>query len=186
MSANVYSAVAVPVRMKLENSANGDQNASVTVDHSGSGWETLMFDFAGTNAIDANFDTLALFPNYGNSGEGNTYRFDDIKFEGGSSADPVDPVDPSLLDFSGTFGGSAYDAETSTFIFPSGAEGWAGFSNQNTGSYPISFSEAGSVTFSASVPSGGDVSIRFKQNTSLIQIPNPRTIQTTLQSVVLK
>ena len=162
MSANVYSAVAVPVRMKLENSANGDQNASVTVDHSGSGWEILTFDFAGTNAIGANFDTLALFPNYGNVGAGNTYQFDDIKFEGGNSSESVDPVDPSLLDFSGTFGGASYDEETSTFVFPSAGEGWAGFSNQNSDLYPLSFSEDGNITFSGSVPSGGDVNIRFK------------------------
>ena len=172
MSANVYSTVAVPVRMKVENSADGNQNASITVEHSGSGWETLTFDFAGTNAIDANFDTLALFPNYGNSGVGNTYQVDDIKFEGGASSDPVAPVDTSLLDFSGTFGGATYDVETSTFTFPSGAESWAGFSNLNKdGLYPISFSEAGSITFTGSVPSGEDVNVRFK----LEYKPNPET-----------
>ena len=88
MSVNVYSTIAAPVRMKLENSANGDQNDSVTVDHSGTGWETLIFDFAGSNAIDANFDTLVLFPNYGNAGAGNTYQFDDITFGLADSTSP--------------------------------------------------------------------------------------------------
>ena len=46
--------------------------------------------------------------------------------------------------------------------FPSGAESWAGFANDNTALYPLSFTEAGTISFDASVPSGGSVDIRFR------------------------
>ena len=85
MSANVFSTVAVTIRMKLENSLNADQSAEVdsTTDHGGTGWEVLYWNFAGTDAIDANFDTLLLLPNFNSSGAGNRYQYDNITFTGG-------------------------------------------------------------------------------------------------------
>ena len=64
--------------------------------------------------------------------------------------------------FSGTFDGTTYDAETNTFQYPSTAQSWAGFANETNEVYPLTFSEAGKVTFNASVPSGGDVVVRFR------------------------
>ena len=94
MSADVYSTIPATIRMKLENSLDGGQSAEVdsTVGHTGSGWGALTFNFAGTNAIDANFDTLVLFPNFGVVGEGNTYQYDNVTFVGGIIVVDVDPV----------------------------------------------------------------------------------------------
>ena len=92
MSASVYSNSPAVIRMKLELST--DSNASAEVDslvsHGGSGWEILEFDFADTNAIDANFDVLVLFPNFGVVGAGNVYQFDDITFGPADNSGPTD------------------------------------------------------------------------------------------------
>ncbi|MGB1328385.1 MAG: carbohydrate-binding protein, partial [Porticoccaceae bacterium] len=151
MSANVYSTVAVPVRMKLENSANADQNASVTVDHSGSGWEILDFDFAGTNAIDANFDTLALFPNYGNAGAGNTYQFDDIKFEGGNAV--VDPC---------SFGDNIINIEAESYTAFTGAID-SQETEDNCGSMNMGWIDADdSMTYTVTIPSAGNYAVSYR------------------------
>ena len=50
-----------------------------------------------------------------------------------------------LADFSGTFGGSTVTDEVCEF--PSGAEGYAGFANNNTDLYPFTFEFGGKVTF---------------------------------------
>lgn len=63
-------------------------------------------------------------------------------------------------DFSGAFDGTTVDGNT--FTFPSGAENYAGFSNDNTGLYPLRFTEAGSITFMGSVASGGSADVRFR------------------------
>ena len=93
MSARVYSDSAATIRMKLELASDGNQSAEVDsiVAHTGSGWETLEFNFANTNAIDANFDTLVLFSNFGVSGAGETYQYDDITFVGGNGGVSADP-----------------------------------------------------------------------------------------------
>ena len=64
--------------------------------------------------------------------------------------------------FKGVFNGTTYDETTNTFEWPSAAADWAGFSNDTTTVYPLTFSEAGKVNFNASVPSGGDVVVRFR------------------------
>ena len=60
MTADVYSTIPATIRMKLELASDGGQSAEVDSlnGHTGSGWETLTFNFAGTNAIDAHFDVL--------------------------------------------------------------------------------------------------------------------------------
>ena len=94
MTVDVHSTVAATIRMKLELASDGGQSAEVdsTVAHTGSGWETLTFDFAGTNAIDANFDVLVLFPNFGVDGAGNTYQYDNVTFAGGVAPEPEVPT----------------------------------------------------------------------------------------------
>ena len=62
----------------------------------------------------------------------------------------------------GSFGDATADADTNTYAFPTGAESWAGFSNDNSSLYPFSFAEGGSITFIAAVPSGGDANISFR------------------------
>ena len=68
----------------------------------------------------------------------------------------------SPVTFSGVFDGTTYNADTNTFQYPTGAADWAGFSNDTNGVYPLTFTEDGKVTFNASVPSGGDVVVRFR------------------------
>ena len=48
------------------------------------------------------------------------------------------------------------------YIHPAGAQVWGGFANMNASLYPLKLTEAGTVTFNASVPSGGDVNVRFR------------------------
>ena len=61
----------------------------------------------------------------------------------------------------GVFDGFQYDEATSTYTWPSGTPDWAGVSNQNADLYPIKFTEAGRITFTAAAPNG-DVDVRFK------------------------
>ncbi len=98
VTVDVNSSVPATIRMKLESAADGSQSAEVdsTVAHTGSGWETLTFDFAGTGAIDANFDVLVLFSNFGAVGAGNTYQYDNITFAGGVTPEPEVPTTVSV------------------------------------------------------------------------------------------
>ena len=66
----------------------------------------------------------------------------------------------ALADFSGSFGGATVDNEV--YTFPTGAEGWAGFANNNTDLYPFTFEFGGKITFTAAIPEGGSpVNVRF-------------------------
>ena len=47
----------------------------------------------------------------------------------------------------GTFGGFGYDAETSTYTFATGNEGWAGVANEAADIYPLAFEKAGKNNF---------------------------------------
>jgi hypothetical protein len=66
-----------------------------------------------------------------------------------------------VADMSGIFDGFTYDEATSTYSWPSTAQDWAGVANENAALYPISFTEAGKITFKASAPNG-DVVVRFR------------------------
>jgi uncharacterized surface protein with fasciclin (FAS1) repeats len=74
------------------------------------------------------------------------------------------PGDPNAVvaDFTGnTFGGAVVDADTETYTFPTGAEGWAGFA-ANASIYPLSFPEGGTITFTASAATPTNVRFRFE------------------------
>ena len=72
------------------------------------------------------------------------------------------PTDDATADFTtGAFGNAVVDAETETYTFPSGAEGWAGFAN-NADIYPLSFAEGGYITFTASAAAATNVRFRFE------------------------
>ncbi len=57
------------------------------------------------------------------------------------------------------FGGAVYTPQS--FTFPTEAEGWAGFANMNTGLYPFTFENGGTITFDAPATSVGSV-VRFR------------------------
>ncbi len=63
--------------------------------------------------------------------------------------------------FTGAFGGAT--VVDGVYTFPTGAEGFAGFANENADMYPMSFPNGGEITFTAAIPDGGvDTSIRFR------------------------
>lgn len=80
ISVDVWSpAAGTPVLLKVENAANTDIKAEVSVNTTVSQeWETLTFDL---NAIDPSkeYDNLVLFFNFGTPGTGETYYFDNIR-----------------------------------------------------------------------------------------------------------
>ena len=76
--------------------------------------------------------------------------------------EPEPPANGVTADFSaGAFGNAVVDAETQTYTFPSGAEGWAGFAN-NAEIYPLTFTDGGSITFTASAATPTNVRFRFE------------------------
>jgi len=62
--------------------------------------------------------------------------------------------------YDGTFGNAIY---SQTFTFPTGAEAWAGFANNNTSIYPLSFPNGGEVRFKATVATDAEVFFRFER-----------------------
>jgi hypothetical protein len=58
------------------------------------------------------------------------------------------------------FGDTVIDG--SVFTYPAGAQSWGGFANMNTSLYPITVSEDSVITFTGSVPAGGDADVRFR------------------------
>lgn len=69
----------IVVKLKLENLANANINteldATTTV---ANGWEELTYDFNGINNAN-NYQRVVVFFNFGNSGNGASYYFDDIR-----------------------------------------------------------------------------------------------------------
>ena len=65
--------------------------------------------------------------------------------------------------FSGPFGGAVVDGNT--YTFPTGAEAWAGFANEDTTIYPFSFPNGGTISFTgATAGTDADVYFRFEYN----------------------
>ena len=84
--------------------------------------------------------------------EGNgTVYFDNIYFFGGGLH-----YSP---DYSGTFGGTS--VTNGVFEFPSSAQDWAGFANENQAIYPLAFPNGGKVTFNAAT-AGTDIQVKFR------------------------
>jgi hypothetical protein len=63
--------------------------------------------------------------------------------------------------YEGVFDGTSYNQ---SFLFPATAQAWAGFANNNTGLYPLTFPEAGLVSFKATVAADAEVYFRFEAN----------------------
>ncbi|MCE2658496.1 MAG: hypothetical protein LW854_09645 [Rubrivivax sp.] len=106
LTAKVWSpAAGVPVRMKVENAANGAQSveteATTTVANA---WETLSFNFAnpatGTAALNlANtYNKASVFFNFGTTGAATgarTYFLDDLAFRGSNFSAGCPPTTPA-------------------------------------------------------------------------------------------
>jgi hypothetical protein len=119
-------------------------------------------------------DDVDAFPNdpnetidTDNDGIGNNADADD---DGDGVDDVNDPLplvnDPDFTNigqaaFAEAFGGT--DIGTGlVYTFPTGAQSWGGFANLNTSLYPITVSDDSVITFTGSVPAGGDADVRFK------------------------
>ncbi len=64
--------------------------------------------------------------------------------------------------YDGTFDGTTY---SQTFNFPTGAQPWAGFSNNNLTIYPLSFASGiNKVSFKATVPTNAEIKFVFEAN----------------------
>ncbi|MEL7022700.1 MAG: hypothetical protein AAGL69_03070 [Pseudomonadota bacterium] len=113
---NVYASRAVPVLFKLEGGPVGE----VSVDHGGTGWETLCFDFGqlagnGTDGITLIFD-LGINGAAATDPDNWTFLFDDIALAtdcssgggGGGGGTPPSPSGLPTLDFENSAGGADF------------------------------------------------------------------------------
>lgn len=82
MKLKVWSPVSgATILLKLENPNNPDDNLEIPVTTTGANqWEELEYDFSGIEAF-PNIRRVVIFPNFGTSGTGETYYFDDILLE---------------------------------------------------------------------------------------------------------
>jgi hypothetical protein len=70
-----------------------------------------------------------------------------------------EPGEDTGIVFSGAFGGTIVDGNT--YTFPTGAETWGGFGNEDTTIYPFSFPNDGTITFTGAT-AGTDVDVYFR------------------------
>jgi len=146
-------------------SAGGCASGTVSFTLSGADSALFTIDAAGALAFAAAPD----FEVTGSASGTNDYTVVVTATVGSDSVDAtltvtvtdVVEADPTKVDFSGAFAGAVYDAATSTHTFPTGAEGYAGFANNNADLYPFTFPNGGTVTFTAAAP-GADVNVNFR------------------------
>ena len=63
--------------------------------------------------------------------------------------------------YEGTFGGTS---RVQTFLWPTGAEPWAGFGNTNANIYPLDFPNGGQITFTASADAATSIKFKFEKD----------------------
>ena len=138
----------------LDDAFPDDASESADADGDGVGNNADAFPSDASETLDTDGDLV-----------GNNADSDD---DGDGIDDDYDPqplvvtdVAPLLADFSEAFGGAVV-GDDGAFSFPSGAESWAGFANENTSIYPFVFEYGGRIQFMASVPSGGSADVRFR------------------------
>ncbi|MFV8225480.1 hypothetical protein [Christiangramia aquimixticola] len=132
LSIKLYSEVAFPVLLKLETGVNGERSNEVLVDHGGTGWETLTFDF-GTDAKtsyinnddtggapivpDGQYDAISLFLDFNGSADG-VYYIDDLMQEAAAAncvAETDENIDPANGPINWTFKTNDEDHEFDAF-----------------------------------------------------------------------
>ena len=72
------------VRLKLEDSSNGDANVELDATTASDGvtaWETLTWDFSSADH-NVTFDKASIFFDFGSTGSSEEYYFDDVTFNG--------------------------------------------------------------------------------------------------------
>jgi hypothetical protein len=96
VTARVYSPDAnIPVRLKVEDIADGTKSVETSTTTTRVGWQTLTFNFAnpvsGTAALNlaTTYNKASIFFDFGTNGSGKTYYFDDLTFVTGTGTDLV-------------------------------------------------------------------------------------------------
>ena len=85
--------------------------------------------------------------------------------------------------FTGVFGGTSIDGNT--YLNPTGSETWGGFANEDVSLYPLSFSDAGEITFTgATAGTDADVYFRFEYNPYPDTEPSFNTVAVTVSGTV--
>ena len=128
------------VKLKIENLTNGDINKEVDATTTvANAWQELSFDFSSVDINNA-YQKIVLFFDFGNSGDGATYYFDDIKLQLSEvpSFSPVQDFEGAAPTFT-DFGNAATEvvanpdasgvnktARVAKQIKKNGAEVWAG------------------------------------------------------------
>jgi hypothetical protein len=143
----------------------GDQVLDLTGYEPGT-WKTFEVSVSDLKSLGLDLTKvnagIVLFPTWGNQ-QGLSFSVANVRYEVAGSEPPAGGVatvyGPAA--FSGAFGGAFVDA-TETYTFPTGAEVWGGFANENADMYPMEFANGGKVTFTAAIPDGGvDTNVRF-------------------------
>ena len=136
----------------------GDQALDLSYYEPGA-WKTFEISVSDLKSLGLDLTKvnagLVLFPTWG-SQQGLSFEIANASYEvagrepspgaGGTTYGPAA--------FSGSFGGAFSDANE-IYTFPSGAEPWGGFANENAEMYPMSFENGGKVTFTAAIPECG-------------------------------
>jgi uracil DNA glycosylase len=142
----VWSSRAVPVLVKFD-----DMNAERTVNHTGSGWEELTFDFTGD--ISTSESRLTLIFDNGVMGDAAgdaanwTFYFDDFTTPAAEEVVVVDPEGPAIV--------TDFEAAASTYVF-SDFDGGAAVVLANPDATGINTSaQVGQMTKSAGQTWGG-------------------------------
>ena len=98
--------------------------------------------------------------------EGAGIDLDDSDHDYEAAGDTVYSVTSDVV-FSGTFDGTVFVDSSNTYTFPTGAQTWAGFANQDTDIYPFRFADGGEITFTGATTDTVDtvnVYFRFEYN----------------------
>ncbi|MDA8946158.1 glycoside hydrolase family 16 protein [Luminiphilus sp.] len=157
-NAAVPTGGAVDVRFVLEFNPYPDVNpayntASVQV----SGAETAQYTVDVPSQGENTFSSFLLYLNTQDLG----VQISNVSVQGDvpPCEEPSNDTVLAPAAFTEAFGGTTQVGDE--FTWPSTAEAWGGFANQNLELYPLSFPYGASVTFSASVPNGADADVRF-------------------------
>jgi len=190
MSARVYApAAGLTIKLKIEDHNNNTHSVETdTKTTLANQWETLTFDFSnqspGTAALNTSYayDKASVFFDFGNSGNGNTYYFDDLKMLPPALAQINWPVtfestttDYTVTDFGGNNTSDAVDPTNAAnhvkkSIKTNGAEVWAG-TTAGTGSGFSSLVPLSAITPRISIrvysPAAGiDVKLKVEEHTN--------------------
>ncbi|WP_130735216.1 hypothetical protein [Flavobacterium sp. J27] len=180
----------IVVKMKLENLL--DSNINVEVDATNTvanAWEELVFDFSGVNNGN-NYQRVVIFYDFGNTGTGADYYFDDIELTSGAPSVvlPLDFESATLTYSFDNFGGANTvvdnnpdatginaSSKVGKLVKANGAETWAG-SFIELGS-PINFATMQKIKMKVWSPQAGIV-VKLK----LENLANGATINTELDA----